>query len=203
MQANTPYISLHWDFHTQTRAKAEARSDKSYSVILFYEQLMIKVDTDLTENKLNMALTQFVFSDVLQKKTTWSNTERNTSCQTSQLPHIPSLISENNRSTLCTLSDFCLYQPVSAVDISFFWITLLGYCLWRWRALPRFGGHVRIAIQQLLKLPELLKLALPRHTSEVGQQWVRQASGTHFCHTIPVNRSAQVLVHSLPGATGN
>lgn len=116
MQANTPYISLHWDFHTQTRAKAEARSDKSYCVILFYEQLMIKVDTDLTENKLNMALTQFVFSDVLQKKTTWSNTERNTSCQTSQLPHIPSLISENNRSTLCTLSDFCLYQPSTSAS---------------------------------------------------------------------------------------
>lgn len=57
IQTNTPYISLHRDFHTQTRAKAEARTDKSYCVILFYEQMMIKVYIDLTENKWNMELT--------------------------------------------------------------------------------------------------------------------------------------------------
>lgn len=43
---------------------------KSYCIILFYEQLVIIDDTDLTENKWNMALTSFLFWDALQKKTT-------------------------------------------------------------------------------------------------------------------------------------
>lgn len=127
---------------------------------------------------------------MLCKRKPQSKTERNTSCQTPQLPHIPNLTSENNSSTLCTLSDFGLHQlSTSASSKSHSFVTVCGD-----------GGHCQ-GLEGTSGLP-------PSSCPQPHWRWDSSESDKLWGHTfvtlfLPTGLSTQVLVHSLPGAACN